>query len=150
MPKRSRTTRQAKATSTRSAARTPAPEAPGAVERQVLAFAEQLGYVAGSIQSKAGDLMERETLSRQVAGVRDGAKHLLAQLARQVTTRVRRAPAPEQAPRTVRSGGTVDAPGKKHRKPAPAGPAKATTRSQTAKVRAATPMAKTYRRRARG
>ena len=120
------------------------------VERQVLAFAEQLGYVAGSIQSKAGSLIDRKTLSRQVAGVRDGAKHLLAQLAREMTTRVRRAPAPGRPARKARSGGTVDAPGKKHRKPAPAGPAKAMTRSQTAKLRAAAPMAKTYRHRARG
>jgi hypothetical protein len=152
MAKRSSTTRQTKTktTSTRSAARTPATEAAGAVERQVLAFAEQLGYVAGSIRSKAGGLMDRGTLSRQVSGVRDGAKHLLAQLAREVTTRVRRAPAPSRAPRKARSGGTVDAPGKKHRKPAPAGPAKAMTRSQTAKVHAAAPMAKTYRHRARG
>src|SRR6187455_2367932 len=94
MAKRSSTTKQTKTAPTRLAARTPAAEAAGVVERQVLAFAEQLGYVAGSIQSKAGGLMDRETLSRQVSGVRDGAKHLLAQLAREVTTRVRRAPAP--------------------------------------------------------
>jgi len=76
MAKRSSTTKQTKTAPTRLAARTPAAEAAGVVERQVLAFAEQLGYVAGSIQSKAGGLMDRETLSRQVSGVRDGAKHL--------------------------------------------------------------------------
>ena len=128
MAKRSSTTRQTKnSTATRSSAPTPSAESASVMERQVLAFAEQLGYVAGSIQSKAGGVVDRKTLSRQVAGVRDGAKHLLAQLAREVTTRVRRAPAPatKQA-RPARSGGAVDAPGKKHRKPAPAGPAKAT------------------------
>ena len=152
MAKRSSTTKQAKTpTATRSSASTQAADA-SVMERQLLAFAEQLGYVAGSIQSRAGGLVDRETLSRQVTGVRDGAKHLLAQLAREVTTRVKRTPAPAAAPRVrpARSGGAVDAPGKKHRKPAPAGPAKATTRSQTAKVLAAAPMAKTFRHRARG
>ena len=58
------------------------PSAPaGALERQVLAFAEQLGYVAGSIQSKAEGLADRDRLSRQVTGVRDSAKRLLEQLA---------------------------------------------------------------------
>ena len=122
-----------------------------AMERQVLAFAEQLGYVAGSIQSRAGSLTDRKTLSRQVSSVRDGAKLLLDQLASEVKKRVRQTPAPPPPrARQARSGGTVDAPGKKHRKPAPAGPAKATTRSQTAKVLAAAPMAKTFRHRARG
>ena len=121
------------------------------MERQVLAFAEQLGYVAGSIQSRAGSLTDRKALSRQVSSVRDGAKQLLDQLAGEVKKRVRQTPAPPPPrARQARSGGTVDAPGKKHRKPAPAGPAKATTRSQTAKVLAAAPMAKTFRHRARG
>jgi len=140
MAKRSSTTKQTKTAPTRLAARTPAAEAAGVVERQVLAFAEQLGYVAGSIQSKAGGLMDRETLSRQVSGVRDGAKHLLAQLAREVTTRVRRAPAPSRAPRKARSGGTVDAPGKKHRKPAPSERGVKHSEESIPKMRTATAM----------
>jgi hypothetical protein len=125
--------------------------AAGAMERQVLAFAEQLGYVAGSIQSKAGGLTDRKALSRQVSSVRDGAKQLLDQLASEVKKRVRRTPTPPPArARPARSGGAVDAPGKKHRKPAPAGPAAAVARSQAAKLRAAKPMAKTYSHRARG
>ena len=119
------------------------------LEDQVLAFAEQLGYVAGSIQSKAEGLTDREKLSRQVAGVRDGAKRLLQQLASGVASRVRRTPAPKRPVRKARSGGTVDAPGKRHRKPPPAGPSAQITRTQTAKLRAAAPMAKTFRRRAR-
>src|ERR1051325_768510 len=93
-----------------------------ALERQVLAFAEQLGYVAGSIHSKAESLVDRKALSRQVISVRDGAKQLLEQLASGVTSRVQRAPAPKRPVRKARSGGAVDAPGKKHRKPAPPGP----------------------------
>ena len=119
----------------------------GALERQVLAFAEQLGYVAGSIQSKAEGLADRDRLSRQVTGVRDSAKRLLEQRASGVASRVRRAPAPKRPVRKARSGGTVDAPGKKHRKPAPAGPAAAPERAQNARVRAATHTLKqrTYR-----
>ena len=151
MAKRISTTRQKKTPATRSTARTPSTGTASATERQVLAFAEQLGYVAGSIQSKAGGMIDRETLSRQVTGVRDGAKQLLTQLAAGVATRVRRkAPAPKRIARKGRSGGMVDAPGKKHRKPAPAGPADAVTRAQEAKLRAASPMAKTFRHRARG
>jgi hypothetical protein len=118
------------------------------MERQLLAFAEQLGYVAGSIQSKAGHVVDRQTLSRQVSGVRDGAKHLLAQLAREVRTRVRRTP-PAKPARKARSGGTVDAPGKKHRKPAPAGPPASADRSRNARVRTTTPTAKMLTHRAR-
>ena len=150
MAKRSKTTTGTKRGGTPSSARRAPSDATGAgaMERQVLAFAEQLGYVAGSIQSKAGGLMDRKTLSRQVSGVRDRAKHLLNQLASEVKKRVRQAPPPRQA-RPARSGGAVDAPGKKHRKPAPAGPAATVARSQAAKMRAAKPMAKSYSHRAR-
>jgi len=48
-----------------------------------------------------------------------------------------------------RSGGVVDAPGKKHRKPLPSDPEGKVVRSQAAKMRTATPMAKTNRRRGR-
>jgi len=114
----------------------------GTLERQVLAFAEQLGYVAGSIQSKAEGLADRENLSRQVTGVRDSAKRLLDQLASGVASRVRRTPAPKRPMRKARSGGTVDAPGKKHRKPAPAGPPAAAARTRNTRVSAAAPRAR--------
>jgi hypothetical protein len=126
------------------------PSAPaGALERQVLAFAEQLGYVAGSIQSKAEGLADRDRLSRQVTGVRDSAKRLLEQLASGVASRVRRRPAPKRPVRKARSGGTVDAPGKKHRKPAPAAPPPAAERVRNARMRAATHPSKPLQNRAR-
>ena len=119
------------------------PSAPaGALERQVLAFAEQLGYVAGSIQSRAEGLADRERLSRQVTGVRDSAKRLLEQLASGVASRVRRRAAPKRPVRKARSGGTVDAPGKKHRKPAPAGPPAAAARTRNTHVSGAAPRAR--------
>ena len=49
-----------------------------------------------------------------------------------------------------RSGGVVDAPGKKHRKPMPSDPDANVTDSQAAKMRTATTMVKTNRRRGRG
>lgn len=114
----------------------------GALEQQVLSFAEQLGYVAGSIQSRAEGLADRKKLSRQVTEVRDSAKRLLEQLASGVASRVRRTPTPKRPVRKARSGGTVDAPGKTHRKPAPAGPPAAAGRIRNAQVRGATPTAK--------
>ena len=114
-------------------------EPTSSLERQVIAFAEQLGYVAGSIHSRTEGLIDRKTLSRQVSSVRDGAKHLLEQLATGVTSRVRRKPAPTPPVRKARSGGTVDAPGKKHRKPAPAGPPSADARARNTRVSAAAP-----------
>jgi hypothetical protein len=120
-----------------------------ALERQVLAFAEQLGYVAGSIQAKSEGLMDRETLSRQVTSVRDGAKRLLDQIASGVATRVRRRRTPAKPVRKARSGGMVDAPGKKHRKPAPAGPPESAARSRNARVSPVTPTARSLTHRAR-
>jgi hypothetical protein len=49
-----------------------------------------------------------------------------------------------------RSGGVVDAPGKKHRKPLPSDPDATMADSQAAKMRTATTMVKTNRRRGRG
>jgi len=49
-----------------------------------------------------------------------------------------------------RSGGIVDAPGKKHRPPMPTDPGANRADSQAAKMRAAKTMVKTSRRRGRG
>ena len=114
----------------------------GPLERQVLAFAEQLGYVAGSIQSRTEGLVDRKALSRQVASVRDGAKQLLDQLATGVASRVRRRSAPKKPVRKARSGGAVDAPGKTHRKPAPAGPPAAAARARNTRVSETMPRAR--------
>jgi hypothetical protein len=116
---------------------TPTPSS-NALERQVIAFAEQLGYVAGSIESRTEGWMDRKKLNRQITTVRDGAKQLLEQLATGVASRVRRRPSPKRQVRKARSGGTVDAPGKKHRKPAPAGPPEAAARTRNALMRGAT------------
>ena len=125
------------------------PQSSTPIEGQIVAFAEQLGYIAGSIETRAEGLVDRKKLSQQLTTVRDGAKRLLDQLATGVASRVRRTPAPKRPVRKARSGGAVDAPGKKHRKPAPAGPPAADARARNARVRAATPTAKMVNHRAR-
>ena len=122
------------------------------MEQRVVAFAEQLGRMVGTIQGKAKGWMDRETLHQQLASVRDGAAHLLEQLAAAATTATQQKPAPPAARgrNKGRSGGVVDAPGKKHRKRAPTDPRANLAESQAAKMRTAMPMEKTNRRRGRG
>jgi hypothetical protein len=133
------------------------------MEGRVLAFAEQLGRIAGTVQARADGWMNRETLTRQMAGVRDGAAELLEHLGLGDTpakkalpakrpTSTTNTPAAKGAPRKTkgRSGGVVDAPGKKRRKRLPADPDANRAASQSAKMRMARPMAKTNRLRGRG
>jgi hypothetical protein len=129
------------------------PTSAGVMEQRVLAFAEQLGRVAGSVQAATDGWIDREGLKKQIASVRDGAADLLAQLADATTTAgkkkaiVRKAPAGAS---TGRSGGTVDAPGKTHRKRMASDPDARIAESQATKMRAARTMFKTSRRRGRG
>jgi len=144
------------------------------MEERMLAFAEQIGRIAGTMKAKADGWLDRDALNTQIAGIRDGATDLLKQLG--ATTRAAAAgatagestratrsnsqgrqakPAPKRstapgpkrqaggkqpatkradvagakaagagsrkntAAATARSGGRVDAPGKKHRGPMP-------------------------------
>ena len=123
-----------------TAKRTPRSSTP--IEGQIVAFAEQLGYIAGSIESRAEGLIDRKKLNQQLTTVRDGAKRLLDQLATGVASRVGRKPAPKRPVRKARSGGSVDAPGKKHRQPAPAGPPAAAARARNTHVSGAAPRAR--------
>jgi hypothetical protein len=153
MAKRKKATRQASG----------APTTADTMEGRVLAFAEQLGRIAGTVQARADGWMNHETLTRQMAGVRDGAAELLEQLGLGATpakktapakraTSAKTTPAAKAAPRKTkgRSGGVVDAPGKKRRRRLPADPDATRAASQHAKMRQATPMAKTHRLRGRG
>ncbi len=124
----------------------------GPLEERILAFAEQLGRIAGTVQAKTADWMEGDALKKQLAGVRDGAADLLQQLTGEASTGAKQAATRTTAPResSGRSGGIVDAPGKKHRRRLPADPDATRAGSQAAKVRAAKTMTKTSRRRGRG
>ena len=117
-----------------------------------MAFAEQLGQIAGTIHAKAEGWMERETLNTQIGRVRDGAAHLLEQLAGGATKAPKKKADAAAARRgnTGRSGGVVDAPGKTHRKAAPTDPGANIADSQAAKMRTAKTMEKTNRLRGRG
>lgn len=121
-----------------------------AMEQRVLAFAEQLGRIAGTFQAKADGWMNREALTRQIASVRDGAAELLEQLAGVVKAPDRNPTAGARGKAKGRSGGVVDAPGKKHRKPTPTDRGAQVASSQAAKMRTAMTMVKTNRRRGRG
>ncbi len=135
------------------------------MENRMLAFAEQLGRIVGTVQAKAEGWLDRDALKAQISIVRDSASELLTQLGggtpkeAAASRRASRADASEAAestrggargkaaakPKTSakgrvaskvrasstsgaaankgagkgRSGGAVDAPGKKHRKPMP-------------------------------
>jgi hypothetical protein len=113
-----------------------APSATGTVEQRVVAFAEQLGRIVGSVQGKAEGWLDNPTLHDQLTRIRDGAADLLDHLGSE-TTSVTGTAAQKQTARhprersttattagratvaTGRSGGKVDAPGKSHRKPSP-------------------------------
>jgi len=131
----------------------PGATAADAVEQRLMAFAEQLGRIVGTIQAKADGWLEGDTLHKQIATVRDDAARLLDQLtggAKKATKKATAAAAAARQAGRGRSGGVVDAPGKKHRKKAQSDPEAKTARSQAEKMRMAKTMVKTNRRRGRG
>jgi hypothetical protein len=127
-----------------------------AIEQRVVAFAEQLGRIVGTVQARTEGWMDREALRKQLASVRDGASHLLDQLEEGVTTLTKTATktaATVTAPKVAskgRSGGVVDAPGKKHRKPTPADPRTLAADAKRANMRSSQPSMKTTKMRGRG
>ena len=125
-------------------------EAADATEQRLVKFAEQLGRMAGTLQAKADGWMDRETLNKQIASVRDGAAELIKHLGVGTKKAAKKKPAPPARAAKGRSGGTVDAPGKRHRKPGPANPDASIAASQAEKMRAARTMTKTPQRRGRG
>ena len=122
------------------------------LEQRVLAFAEQLSRIAGTVQAKAAGWMDGDALKKDLARVRDGATDLLQQLTADAQPIAMSRPPGGPAPRRSRgrSGGIVDAPGKKHRPPMPTDPGANRADSQAAKMRDAKTMVKTIRRRGRG
>jgi hypothetical protein len=85
------------------------------LEQQVVAYAEQLGRFVGTVQAKAEGWLDPDALREQMSRVRDGATELLDRLRAGGGQAERR----EAGRQKGRSGGVVDAPGKKHRKPTP-------------------------------
>jgi len=122
------------------------------LEERMVAFAEQLGRIAGTVHAKAAGWMDGDELKKELARVRDGAADLLQRLTPDAPAVAENRSTAGAAPRRsrARSGGIVDAPGKKHRPPTPTDPSANRAGSQAAKMRAAKTMAKTPRRRGRG
>ena len=84
----------------------------------LVAFAEQLAVLVGTVQAKAEGWRDRAMLTREIGRIRDSAADLLAHLNREDA--VRNMPARRTATSaTRRSRGPVEAPGKRHRKPLP-------------------------------
>jgi hypothetical protein len=152
MAKRS-SSKQTDATTDTSALK---PTTSDAMEQRVVAFAEQLGRIAGTVQARAEGWMDRDALNQQIASVRDSAAELLDQLAHGVTSAAktaRKAATAAAAPKAAskgRSGGVVDAPGKKHRKPTPADPRAIAADAKRANMQASQVSMKTTKMRGRG
>ena len=54
----------------------PGTPTPDGLEERMLAFAEQLGRIAGTVQAKTAGWMDGDALKRELARVRDGAADL--------------------------------------------------------------------------
>ena len=147
-----------------------------AMEQHLLAFAEQLGRIVGTVQAKTEGWMDRDALNKQIAGVRDSASELLDQMKTTVTSAAETAKttvsnAAQTAKKTVasatgtakkttaaatssknagRSRGAVDAPGKKHRKPTPKDQRALAADAKIANMRSAKMSMKTMKTRGRG
>jgi hypothetical protein len=147
MTKHDSRTRQANSETTASASGAATADP---MEERLVAFAEQLGRMVGTIHAKAEGWLERENLNTQIASVRDGAAHLLGQLAEATKATKTTAAGRPRRESKGRSGGVVDAPGKRHRKPTRSNPSANTAHSQADKLRKAKTMKKTNRRRGRG
>ena len=81
---------------------------PTEMEQRVMAFAEQVGRMVGTIQAKADGWMDRKTLNKQIAGVRDEATRLLDQLAggaKKATKKAKAAAAAARQASKRKSGG---------------------------------------------
>jgi len=71
------------------------------MEQRMLAFAEQIGRIAGTMQAKAEGWLDRDTLNAQIANIRDGATEMLNQLAG--TTRATGGATATESTRSTRS-----------------------------------------------
>ena len=130
-----------------------------AMEQKLVAFAEQIGRIAGTVSAKAEGLMDRDALKQQIAGVRDSASELLEHLSDGVTsiagratgTAAKPAAASKAAARTApKSADPAHAPGKKHRKPMPKDPRAAAADAKRSTMRGSKASMKTMKKRGRG
>jgi hypothetical protein len=89
------------------------------IEAKVVAFAEQLGRLVGTVQAKAEGWLDQKTLSKEISRIRESAAGLLAHVNGMGSSPPKAVVTQGAAPAPPRSRGPVDAPGKRHRKPVP-------------------------------
>ena len=116
--------------------------APDAVEKRVVALAEQLGRLVGTAQAKADGWVDLPALNDQLMRIRDGATGLLEQLRGGLARPARKKPGRKPTAKAAagRSGGKVDAPGKTHRKAPARAPAVKKSDQMIPKAKAARQM----------
>ena len=109
--------------------------APEGVEPLVVALAGQLGALLGRIRGRADGLLENDIVRQQVSQIRDGATQLMERVnsagssvaksatgllpAKKAAKKAKKAKKSAASRSKGRSGGVVDAPGKRHRRPPP-------------------------------
>jgi hypothetical protein len=120
------------------------------VEERVLAFAEQLGRLVGTVERKSEGWMDQKALNEQVTQIRDGAVDLLSHLGGAIASGRAAANPQKTQPKAAmsagRSGGTVDAPGKTHRKMARGVPGTKHSDERISKIKGAKTMRRGQRR----
>lgn len=108
--------------SSRSSSTSSASSADTAIEQKVVQFAEQLGRMVGTVQARADGWLDRKTLKSQIASVRDAAADLLDHVTGEkpaTRSKGKARPKAEKRAAATKTRELVDAPGKRHRKPAP-------------------------------
>ena len=120
------------------------------VEERVVAFAEQLGRLIGTVESKSERWVDQKALNDQLTQIRDGAVDLLNHLGGAIASGRAAAKPQKTQPKAAtpvgRSGGTVDAPGKTHRKVARGAPGTKHSDERISKIKAAKTMRRSQRR----
>jgi hypothetical protein len=120
------------------------------VEERVVAFAEQVGRLIGTVERKSEGWMDQKALNEQVTQIRDGAVELLNHLGGALASGRAAAKLKKTQPKAAtpvgRSGGTVDAPGKTHRKAARGAPGTKHSDERISKIKAAKTMRRSQRR----
>ena len=92
------------------------PPATAAVEKRVVALAEQLGRLVGTAKARADGWVDLPALNNQLMRIRDGAAGIMGQI-RGGRSQSRKTQGRQPTVKASgRSGGKVDAPGKAHRK----------------------------------
>ena len=124
-----------------------------AMEQRLVAFAEQIGRIAGTVSAKAEGIVDREALKQQIANVRDSAAELLEHLSDNVsnlTSRAKKSAVKATEAVKAQGRGLVDAPGKKHRKPMPKDPRAVAADAKQSNQRTNKASMKTMKTRGRG